>query len=187
MKKTITVDNQTISYTLKKSTRATHIRININSKGEITLTKPLFCLQGTAERFLKQKAKWVLKKSKQLKLLSNKKNFHSSDTYLKDKSAAKQYIEQTIEKYNKFYRYDFNRISIKRQKTKWGSCSSKKNLNFNYKILHLPPEIAEYIVVHELCHLKQLNHSKKFWALVEKTVPNHKSLRKELRTKYLLS
>jgi len=70
-------------------------------------------------------------------------------------------------------------------RSRWGSCSVSGNLNFNYKLIHLPEDIAEYIVAHELCHLAEFNHSKKFWELVSKTIPDHKLRRKRLK-KYLM-
>ena len=73
------------------------------------------------------------------------------------------------------------RIAIRNQKSRWGSCSKKGNLNFNYKILFLPPDIVDYIIVHELCHLRQFDHSPKFWALVGETIPNYQQLRARLR------
>jgi hypothetical protein len=64
---------------------------------------------------------------------------------------------------------------------RWGSCSKKGNLNFNYKIALLPQRHSDYVIVHELCHLREFNHSKKFWDLVEQAVPNHRALRTELK------
>ena len=86
-----------------------------------------------------------------------------------------------FEYFNKFYSYKWNRIFIKNQKTRWGSCSKRGNLNFNYRIALLPPEAADYIIVHELCHLKEFNHSRNFWKLVEQQIPNYKILHKALK------
>jgi predicted metal-dependent hydrolase len=90
-------------------------------------------------------------------------------------------VIEKLEYYNTFYNFKYNRISIKNQKTKWGSCSSLGNLNFNYRLLYLPQRIFDYIVVHELCHLGQMNHSADFWKLVEKTFPDYDLLRSELK------
>lgn len=69
----------------------------------------------------------------------------------------------------------FGRIAIREQKTRWGSCSSKKNLNFNWKLILTPVFLQEYVVVHELAHLKEMNHSKAFWKEVEKIIPDYKN------------
>ncbi len=76
---------------------------------------------------------------------------------------------------------NYNRICLKNNKTNWGSCSSKKNLNFNWRIIMAPVEIIDYLVIHEVCHLKQMNHSSKFWNLVESLDPNFKAHKKWLR------
>jgi len=80
-----------------------------------------------------------------------------------------------------FYNFKINHIAIKDQTSRWGSCSSKGNLNFNYKIIYLRPALADYLIVHELCHLGELNHSKRFWELVFKTSPDYVKINKELR------
>ena len=79
------------------------------------------------------------------------------------------------------YGFTYNKISVRAQKSRWGSCSRAGNLSFNYKIATLPTHIADYIIIHELCHLAEMNHSSRFWALVAKTIPDHKMVRKELR------
>jgi len=94
---------------------------------------------------------------------------------------ARNFVESKISYFNKFYNFNINRVAIKNQKTRWGSCSSKGNLNFNYKVMYLKQELADYLIVHELCHLKELNHSKRFWALVYKTIPNYDKINKELK------
>ena len=83
--------------------------------------------------------------------------------------------------FNTFYRHTYVQVRIKAQKTRWGSCSRKGNINFNYKIALLPLRLVDYIVVHELCHLRQMNHSKKFSGCHALTIPDHVARRRELR------
>lgn len=100
---------------------------------------------------------------------------------IKKRELARKFVENKIKYFNGFYGFRINRIAIKNTTTRWGSCSSKNNLNFNYKIIYLRPELADYLIVHELCHLGEFNHSKKFWDLVSKTIPNYIKINKELR------
>jgi len=108
---------------------------------------------------------------------------NNKNNYLKHKEEASKLISERIDYYNNIYQFDFNRISIRNQRTRWGSCSSKKNLNFNYRLLFLPKRISDYIIVHELCHLKELNHSRKFWNLVAEVMPDYLEIRRDLRDK----
>lgn len=77
--------------------------------------------------------------------------------------------------------FHYNRLSIRAQKTRWGSCSSKKNINLNCKLLFMPPEIVRYVFIHELCHTLEMNHSSRFWALVEECDPFYNIHRKDLK------
>ena len=104
---------------------------------------------------------------------------------LKKREQARRFVKNRIEHFNAFYNYKVNRIAIKNQTTRWGSCSSKGNLNFNYKIIYLKPAFADYLIVHELCHLGELNHSKKFWALVGKIIPDYAKINKELKRMHI--
>lgn len=101
--------------------------------------------------------------------------------YLQLREDARALVRTRLAHFNTFYNHPVGRLSIKNHKSRWGSCSSKGNLNFNYKIVLLPPEVADYVIVHELCHLVEFNHSPKFWALVSKTLPDHAHLRQTLR------
>jgi len=76
---------------------------------------------------------------------------------------------------------DYRRVAIKDQRTLWGSCSGRKNLNFNWRLAAAPPEVLDYVVIHELCHLREMNHSRNFWALVKERCPDYAARRRWLR------
>ncbi len=107
----------------------------------------------------------------------------SRKEYLAHKELARQLVMERLEHYNQFYGFKYHKVTIRNQKTRWGSCSKAGNLNFSYKIALLPPRLADYIIVHELCHLAQFNHSRAFWELVEQQFPDHRELRKQLKRK----
>ncbi|HEY5383150.1 MAG TPA: M48 family metallopeptidase [Candidatus Paceibacterota bacterium] len=96
-------------------------------------------------------------------------------------AAARALVTERLDYFNRHYGFIYGKVFIRNTRTRWGSCSSRGNLGFNYRIIKLSPHLADYIVVHELCHLKEFNHSPQFWALVAETVPEWKLLRRELR------
>lgn len=101
--------------------------------------------------------------------------------YAEHKEAARALVHAKLEHYNQFYNLTYNRVAIRNTRSRWGSCSSKKNLNFNYRILLLEPKLQDYLIVHELCHLQEMNHAPQFWALVAQQVPDYKACIQELR------
>ena len=181
----IFLHNQEIAYKLRKSRRAKRMRIAIYGDTNIVVTLPYGLKESLAEKFLSAKAAWLLDKilyfKKYGQLVFIKSNIRD---YQKNKQAVLSLAEDRVNYFNKIYKLKFNKIAIRRQKTRWGSCSSKGNLNYNYKILFLPEAITDYIIVHELCHLKEFNHSRKFWHLVAQAAPNYLEIKKELKIKY---
>lgn len=101
--------------------------------------------------------------------------------YLAHKEAARALVLARLEHFNQHYGLSWNRVAIRNPRRSWGSCTSLKNLNFSYRILFLPPALQDYIIVHELCHLKELNHGNTFWAHVAEMVPDHTACRVSLR------
>lgn len=97
------------------------------------------------------------------------------------REVARKYVTKKINKLSKDYGYKFNRIAIKDTISRWGSCSSKKNLNFSWRLVTAPVEIFDYVIIHEFCHLKEMNHSIHFWNFVESIDPNYKAHRQWLR------
>ena len=98
-----------------------------------------------------------------------------------NKADAFAIVMDRIAHFNKIYNFQIGKVNIKNQTTRWGSCSKKGNLNFNYRVVHLPPELQDYLVVHELCHLQEFNHSKVFWDLVGKAILDYRVRRQALR------
>ncbi len=94
---------------------------------------------------------------------------------------AKELIRERLELFTDKISVKVNTVRFKNQKTRWGSCSQRGNLNFNWKLVMAPTHIVDYVVVHELCHLRQLNHSKAFWQIVESQIPDYKERRKWLK------
>ena len=105
--------------------------------------------------------------------------------YEAHKERARVLVHQKLKVWNAHYQHHYKRVAIRNQKSRWGSCSTKGNLNFHYRILMLPEALQDYIIVHELCHLAIFNHSKQFWDLVAQTIPDHAQRRRELRAHIL--
>lgn len=97
------------------------------------------------------------------------------------KIKAKQYLPVRAAELAELHSFKFKSVRIKGQKTRWGSCSSKKNISFNYRLMKYRNEVIDYVIIHELCHLKEMNHSERFWKMVENICPGYKLLKKELK------
>lgn len=105
----------------------------------------------------------------------------ASDQYVLYKEKARVLVHERLTYWNTFYNFHYNGVAIRDQRTRWGSCSSGKNLNFSYRIVFLPVELQDYLIVHELCHLAEMNHGPSFWRLVERTIPEYQTLGQRLR------
>ena len=101
--------------------------------------------------------------------------------FQKHKYAARKLVTSRVKFYAEQYGFKPGKISIRNQRSRWGSCNTKGDLNFNYRLIELAPDLADYVIVHELCHTKEMNHSARFWSLVKQVVPNFNSCRKEIR------
>lgn len=109
------------------------------------------------------------------------RNQKSHASYLEHRERALALVTSRLAYFNAFYNFKYNKITIRNQTSRWGSCSRRGNLNFNYRIALIDPELADYVIVHELCHLGEFNHSPKFWELVARTMPEWRRVRKKLR------
>ena len=182
MQKLIKIKDKEIEYSLRINRRSKSIRLAVHPLGKVIVTAPSFIPHFLINKFLMDKSDWLIKKIEQFsKIKPTKNKKEQKEEYLKYKNKAMELVIERLEYFNKFYNLKWNRITIRNQKTRWGSCSRKGNLNFNYKIVLLPTNQADYIIVHELCHLKEMNHRKEFWNMVGQTIPEYKHLRRELK------
>lgn len=179
--KTLNIQGTEVTATLKRSRRAKHIRLTLNSTGLI-ITRPWYVPEAAALAFAKHHESWILQKLPQLEVPKASLSPHQITTL---RLQARDLVRSRLEHFNKYYHFSFHRITIRDQKSRWGSCSANKTLSFNFRIALLPSDLADYLVVHELCHLKEMNHSASFWALVAQTIPNYRQLRRRLRSQPL--
>jgi predicted metal-dependent hydrolase len=181
--KQLTHNNQQIVYTLRRSFRTRRMRLAVSRDGAVTVTLPFGIRESIAEIFVRQKMDWLKAKIDYcLKNPSIPIIRHTEKEYRREKERARGVITALVERFSRMYGFRYHSISIRNQKTCWGSCSRKGNLNFNYRILYLPEAQQEYIIAHELCHLKEMNHSLRFWNLVAKIIPAYRAHKKCLQT-----
>lgn len=172
-------ERMNIDYTVKRSQRARTMRLAIYPDGNVVVTAPRFFGLQAIEDFVMKHSAWVRTKVEETRGRTILRIRRADIPALKKQALA--LATARAEYYAAYYGVTYKKISIRAQKSRWGSCSEKGNLSFNYKLTVLDPRLADYIVVHEICHLKQFDHSKAFWALVAEQFPDHQELREKLR------
>ena len=168
-----------IPYTLVRSSRKT-ISIMIKPTGEVEVRCPKRCSKREVEQFLVSKEEWI---RKHLETIAARPEVSVLSTGER-KALAEKAAEVLPEKVSRFAQQlgvSYGRITIRSQRTRWGSCSAKGNLNFNCLLMLCPEEVQDYVVIHELCHRKEMNHSPAFWSELEKHCPDYRIHRKWLK------
>ncbi len=223
-----TLEGQTISYILKRSTRANHIRFEVRSETGLTVVIPKRYEAAQIPSLLRKKSRWILSKLAeydQVHILPHEKEIKSGDTIPYLGCDLEVVTEQTHGKADNvkleqqrlvvslgsqrskvnsllecWYREQaerlirkradelcgglgvkYGRLTIRGVKTRWGSCSHKGNLSFNWKLIMAPEPVVEYVIIHELAHLKEMNHAKRFWELVAELCPGWRDHKRWLK------
>ncbi len=170
---------------LKPHARARNLRVRVHPGGRVSVTAPRRTSRAAVAKFLEHHRGWIERTRAKLALRpAPRPKAEARKQYLLHKEAARRRAYALIAAFAPGYGLSVRAVSIRDQKSRWGSCSRKGALSFNYRLALLPEHLAAYIVVHELCHLIEFNHSPRFWACVAKTIPDHGALRKTLRTSY---
>lgn len=169
------------SYKIKRYSKAKTLKIFVHIDGQVVITAPKSYSLIKIKNFIEENHKFIKTKLEQINNKDGDLANFSKKHFLNNKLKAKKILSGKVQFWSKFYSVDYKEIFIKSTKTCWGSCSSKKNLNFNYKLIFLPEKLQEYIVVHEICHLIEMNHSPRFWNLVAKAIPDYKICIKQLK------
>ena len=160
--------------------------IQIHPDLSVTLRVPRWISDREIERILIERESWIRKQTEKIKKERDRDGTGPlpvlSDEQIRDLAEkALRYIPERVRHFAPAVGVDYGRITIRNQQTRWGSCSGKGNLNFNCLLMLAPPEVLDYVVVHELCHRKEMNHSRAFWAEVERVLPAYKIQKKWLK------
>ena len=162
------------SVIFKKSNQAKRIIISIREVSNVRVSIPFNISFKSAEEFVRLKTDWI--RNNLIKLSQNKTKLKEVNKNYARKILKKR-LDQLCEKYN----FSYGNLSIRNQKTRWGSCSAKNNISLNAKLTSLPKELMDYVILHELVHTKVKNHSKDFWNTLDKYILNSKKIDKELK------
>lgn len=217
--RSILIEEEKVQYTLKHSSRARYMRLQVKNGGELEVILPFGAQIKEAEKFILKKSGWIKKHVSSRKNRANNyyllgrqiRVIHDYDFFAKRhrfrfsndcltitsppdigvgtaelygqwlRKSAKASLVKRVYSIAGQLKIGIGRVTIRGQKTRWGSCSARGNLSFNYNLLMFRKEVIDYVIIHELCHRREMNHSPKFWELVERNCPDYKVLRKELK------
>ena len=178
------MDHTDYEITLIRSRRKS-LAIEITPELQVVVRAPARMPVREINAFVQEKDDWI---RAHLQRMAEKKRLREqcreqalSKEELQELAAqAMKLIPQKVHYYAQIIGFTYGRITIRNKRTRWGSCSSKGNLNFNCLLMLMPDKVLDYVVVHELCHLRQMNHSKKFWKEVERYMPDYPNYKKWL-------
>lgn len=171
---TITVNDYRREIRVIKHHWAKRMTLKISNYGQVSVSMPRYATYKQAKKFIELNYEWIEERTKSKNPIT-----HRPGTNQEIKQARKL-IQAKLEHWNHIFDQEWNKVFIRNQTTRWGSCSSVNNLSFNWRVINLPPHLQDYLVVHELAHIIEHNHSQKFWQQVARALPDYKVLKREL-------
>lgn len=169
--------------TIRRSKRKT-LSVEITPRATVVVRAPYGMPNAKIRQFLMERSGWIEKHIEKMRAALAERPPVEPLSYRQLKELAERALEVIPPKvagYAQILGVDYGRITVRNQKTRWGSCSGKGNLNFNCLLMLAPAEVREYVAVHELCHRKYMNHSAQFWAAVANALPDYERCRKWLK------
>ena len=175
-----------VSIRIIRSSRRT-LSLQVRRGGEVIVRAPLHASLKEINAFIQKNRSWLAKHLAAVQKEKEEEDQHPVQLLTMEEirslaDEAMRVLPARVSHFASLVGVTYGRITIRNQKTRWGSCSSKGNLNFNCLLMLAPAAVQDYVVVHELCHRKEMNHSPRFWAEVERIIPEYKTYEKWLKT-----
>ena len=172
---------KSIQVLFKYHWRAKYIKIRLKPFAPIQVTVPPFLDMQTARDFVSDRRDWIEKQLEKIRQFEQQISSLFLYGQPADRKAARRQLVDRLDRLAAAYGYTYNRVFVRNQKTRWGSCSAKKNISLNMKLLRLPPELLDFVLLHELVHTRHMNHGKDFRQELLKVAPNAKELERRLK------
>jgi predicted metal-dependent hydrolase len=170
-----------LRYQVRRSRATRHIRLLLYADGRCVVTGPKRLTLAQAALIARENSQRITDWLAGFPSARQPVPVKKTHSWRVDVPAARALVQQKLTHWNQFYQAAYGQVRIKHTTSRWGSCSARKNLNFHVGIVHLPEPLQDYLIVHELCHVLELNHSPRFWALVGQTIPDFVMKRRALR------
>lgn len=176
-------DKNTTEIQIIRSSRKT-MALEIKNDGTVLVRAPYRMPEAEICRFVREKSDWI---ARHLQVIEERRKVVQPEAKLTMEDIrnladeASVQIPKRVAYFAEKLQVTYGRITIRNQRSRWGSCSGRGNLNFNCLLMLAPPEVLDYVVVHELCHRREMNHSDRFWCEVEKILPDYREQRRWLK------
>ena len=164
---------------LERSRRAKRISVSIRPFKGVRVAVPYGVSFEAAQLFAQSKASWIYKHRVKMEQLELRAKLLEADDPI-DRQAARKFLVERLDYLANRYGFNYNRVFIRNQKTRWGSCSNKNNINLNMKLVRLPQELIDYTILHELVHTRVKNHGRQFWFLMDRLLGDARKIDKRL-------
>ncbi len=174
-------DPDTGTVTIRKNVRSRRVILRVNPSRGVTVTIPYFVSYKAGLELFLAKKDWVLKVQARQRERIGAEHIPTPEEIEALREMAKKILPARLAELAERYSFEYNSVRVKHNSSNWGSCSRKGNINLNLNLVRLPDELRDYVILHELCHLKHPNHGPQFHALLESLCPDHLAKQRALR------